>query len=93
MILRPFYYCESCQTDHPTPPERYHANSITGTYCEECETKHPETTPTGIPYIHCTRCGITHPTNRRHCRNCDSPSMFVHPERELCLNCDKEPQP
>ena len=40
--------------------------------CKTCGKNHPTETPTGIPYIHCTRCGIT------------------HPERHLCLKCDKE---
>lgn len=92
MSIRPFYYCESCQTDHPTPPEQYHANSITGTYCEECETKHPDATPTGIPYILCHWCTTTHPQGRSHCIVCRSPSLFVNPDTLLCRKCDKEIQ-
>lgn len=50
------------------------------------------TTPTGIPYIDCTRCEINHPENRRHCHNCNSPSIFVTPETgDLCYQCQQLP--
>ena len=44
------------------------------------------TTPTGVPIILCTRCGLTHPTTRPHCTSCGRPTAFTRPDG-TCIHC------
>ena len=46
-----------------------------------------KTTPTGIPYIDCEKCGINHPETRDHCRRCNAPSITVSTQFPICLKC------
>ena len=40
-----------------------------------------KTTPTGIAFVDCEKCGKTHPETREHCPVCGSASLFLH---EFC---------
>lgn len=37
-------------------------------------------------YITCPRCGLDHPTGKRHCEQCGRPSAFIQDDG-LCLKC------
>ena len=44
------------------------------------------TTPINAPIITCPRCGLDHPTGKRHCGTCGKPSAFIQDDG-LCLKC------
>lgn len=49
------------------------------------------TTSTGIPIELCGVCGYEHPVTRKHCVSCDCPSLFIHPDTGLCVQCRQLP--
>ena len=48
-----------------------------------------DTTPTGVPIVHCKTCHLYHPENRRHCLQCGAPTLFINPDGN-CIPCGKE---
>lgn len=45
-----------------------------------------DTTPMGVPIIHCSTCNLYHPEQRKHCSACGMPSLFINPDG-YCLKC------